>query len=124
MSATMAPPSAPGVIPPPDDTGEADNVLVTICGTPGGPYTIFAGDEPEEDEGDQSEEDVAAMGPAGDQPAPAGKPADSDGAALKIVMDILREAASGAGGESSAQDQFQSGFNGSGGAAPAPVQKY
>lgn len=124
MSATMAPPSAPGVIPPPDDAGEANTVLVTICGTPGGPYTVYAGDEPEEGEGDMSTDDANAMGSAGDQPALEGKPADSDGAALKIVMDILREAASGAGGEGSAQDQFQSGFNGPGGAAPPVTQKY
>lgn len=122
MSATMAPPPAPtpGMDATPDDTG-TDNVLVTICGTPGGPYTIYAGDEPEEGEGNQSEDDVVAMGPVGDQPAPEGKPADSDGAALKIVMDMLREAASG--GPGNADAQFAAGFGGPQ-AGAAPVQKY
>lgn len=112
MSQTMMPPggaAAPPPAPPADDTGgDANKVQVTICGPDGGPYTVYAGDEPEEgDGGDMSMDDTAAMGDAGDQAAPQGEPADSVGAALKIVMGILQGATQGG---SAPADNFAAGF--------------
>jgi hypothetical protein len=141
MSGMMTPPAADPMAGAPmagDDAAGAadadDNVVCTITSDGQGGFMVFAGDEPEGDtEGaDMSEDDASAMGPSGDapmgggSPAPQGQPADSVGAALKIVMGILQDAeSSGPGG--SASDQFSAGFNGP--TAPTPVggppgQKY
>lgn len=135
MSATMsAPPPAAGAMPPPGDDDAAgmadtdDNVVCTVCKDGQGGFIVYAGDEPEGDtEADMSEDDAAAMGPTGDMAAssaPEGRPADSVGAALKIVMDIMQADASGEGGD--AESQFSGGFTGS--QAPTPTgmgaQKY
>jgi hypothetical protein len=122
---------------PEPDADTDDNVVCTICRAPDGGYTVYAGDEPESDQGeaegggaDMSEADTDAMGPAGAQPAggpagmgggmgnggaaeaaepqPQGQPAASIGEALKLAMDIMRQSeASSPGG---AQDQFAAGF--------------
>ncbi len=115
------------------DTDADDQVVVTICKDGQGGYTVYAGDEPESGAGDadMSEDDTAAMGPAGAAPAPNGGaptpqgiPADSMGAALKAAMDIMQSDASASGG-SNPEDNFSSGF---GPAKPAPArgiaQKY
>lgn len=138
-----APPTSGAAGMPPDpsaDMGADDgNVLVTICGNPGGPYTVYAGDEPDSGEGgsadDGSEDDADTMGDADAAPAgvmggvsaPQGQPAASDGAALKITMTILQSAASSQGGPGSADDQLNAGFSASQSPTPAsgpPAQKY
>lgn len=138
MSQTMSPPDAGGKpMGGGDDTGGAsdadDNIVCTIASDGQGGYIVYAGDEPEgSDEGDMSEDDANAMGPAGAAPAPnggapppQGQSAGSVGEALKIVMGILQDAdSSGTGG---AADQFAAGFTGSQAATPAsgPMkQKY
>lgn len=110
--ATPTPP--PGMAAaPPEDTG-SDPVVLTVTMGADGMFTLYAGDEPEEaEQGDMSEDDVAAMGSEGEGPAP--QTADSLGEALKMAMDILKAAAQGAGG-GSAEQQFAAGFTG--GAAP------
>ena len=93
----------------PEEMGPDDNVLVTICKNDDGTYTVYDGDEPEAAEmGDMSGDDTAAMGPSGDEPA--GQPADSIGAALKMAMDILKADASGGDAPGNAADQFAAGF--------------
>lgn len=104
--------------PAPDPTAgaapdAAQPVRVTITGG-GGAYTVYAGDEPDEGGGDMSDEDAGAMGDDA-APAPQGQPADSVGAVLKAVMDILQAGSSG-GAAGSPDDQFAAGF---GGAAPS-----
>ena len=85
---------------------------------------VYSGDEPEGDEsGDMSGDDAAAMGPSGDMPAPQGQPADSVGAALKIVMQLLQSASAGGDQSGAAQDQFAAGFGGGGAAPPSMAQK-
>ncbi len=116
------------------DTDADDQVVVTICKDGQGGYTVYAGDEPESGPGDadMSEDDTAAMGPAGAAPAPNGGaptpqgiPADSMGAALKAAMDIMQSDASASGG-SNPEDQFSAGFGST--AKPPPArgiaQKY
>jgi hypothetical protein len=116
------------------DTGD-DNVLVTICKNGDGSYTVYAGDEPDDDSGDMSDDDADAMGPAGGAPAPAGGmgmgapgggagspqgvPADSIGAALKAALDILNGDKSSEGAPGNADDQFAGGFNASKSPTPA-----
>jgi hypothetical protein len=129
---------------PEPDADTDDNVLVTICQAPGGGYTVYAGDEPEGDQGeppetgDMSEADTDAMGPAGAQPAgggnggaeaaepqPQGQPAASIGEALKLAMDIMRQSENSAAG--GPNDQFAAGFNAPKAPTPAagsPAQKY
>jgi hypothetical protein len=102
------------------------NVLVTITSDGQGGFMVYPGDEPEEDEtGDMSGDDAAAMGPSGDEPASQGEPADSVGAALKLAMTILQSAASGGAGPNNAADNFASGFGAppAGGSSAIP-QKY
>lgn len=119
---------------PSADAGASDETTVcTICMASDGTYTVYAGDEPDDSDGGDgagmSEDDDAAMGGAAGgagapaSPAPAGQHADSIGQALKIAMDVLNAAASSAGGEGSADDQFASGFNDSGAPTPATVRR-
>jgi hypothetical protein len=86
-----------------------------------GTFQLYAGDEPEEgdtgDEGDMSSDDVAAMGSAGEGPAP--QTASSLGEALKMAADILKAAQSSAGG-GSAESNFAAGFQGGAGAMGGP----
>jgi hypothetical protein len=135
-----------GSAPTEPDADTDDNVLVTICRATDGGYTVYAGDEPEGDQGeaeggaDMSEADTDAMGPAGDQaaggpagmggnggapeaaePQPQGQPAASIGEALKAAMDILRSSEASAPG--GAQDQFAAGFAAPREPTPA-AQKY
>ncbi len=106
------------------DTGDqSDTVVVTITKGSDGSYTVYAGDEPDGDEG-ESEDDDAAMGGPGAAPSggdmsasSGGQHADSIGQALKITMDMLQADKSSAGGEGSADDQFAAGFNGGTGGA-------
>jgi hypothetical protein len=153
MSAAM-PAAGAGMMPPdpgadPSAAGDADadsddNVVCTICSDGQGGYVIYSGDEPESggagDTDDGSEDDADAMGPAGDAPAGGasamggggasdaqGQPADSLGAALKIVMTILQSAQSSQGAPGNADSQFAAGFSAS--KSPTPVsgpmsQKY
>jgi hypothetical protein len=140
--------AGPGMAAGPEpDADSDDNVLVTICRAPDGGYTVYAGDEPEgdqgeaADQGDMSEADTEAMGPAGAQPAggaggnggaaeaaepqPQGQPAASIGEALKAAMDILRQSENTAAG--GPNDQFAAGFNAPKAPTPAagsPMQKY
>jgi hypothetical protein len=113
-----------------DDTGdtgaeaEESDVLVTIARDPAGGYLVYAGDEPEEDEGGAEDEGAEAGAGAGGGMAAgggeeAGQHADSVGAALKLAMDIMQEAENSAGAPGSSEDQFAAGF--AGGAAPAPA---
>jgi hypothetical protein len=112
------------------DTGESEesDVLVTIARDPAGGYLVYAGDEPEEDEGGAEDEGAEGNGEAGAGAgagmasgggAEAGQHADSVGAALKAAMDILQESENSAGAPGSSEDQFAAGF--AGGAAPAPA---
>ncbi len=127
----MAPPApggplgAPGGMPPPapdDDTGGGDTVVCTITKGADGGYTVYAGDEPDNDDqgGGMSDADTQAMGPGGDMAAPQGVPAAGVGEALKAVMDVLKADASSEGAPGTAEDQLAAGFGGAGGAgAPA-----
>jgi len=123
---TVAPDAAPD-----DDTGEDEGstVLVTICKASDGTYTVYSGDEPEDDgaEGDdegsadEGDETVAAGGGdegEGGEGEPEGQAADSIGAALKLTMDILKQDAETENGESGS-DAFQAGFDGGASASPA-----
>jgi hypothetical protein len=124
------------------DTDTGSDVLVTICSDGQGGYTVYAGDESDNDSGggDMSEDDDDAMGAGGGggmgggamaggggggdpgSAAPQGQAASSIGEALKIAMTILQGDASSQGG-ASADDSFASGF----GASPTPAsggQKY
>jgi hypothetical protein len=108
--------------PAPDDAGDSDdNVVLTVTMGADGTFTLYAGDEPEGgdagDEGDVSSDDVAAMGSAGEGPAP--QTAGSLGEAVKICADTLKAAQSGIGG-GSAEANFASGFTGGAGAMGAP----
>ncbi len=121
----MPPPGVGGAAPPPpapDDASDSDdNVVLTVTMGADGTFTLYAGDEPEEgdtgDEGDVSPDDVAAMGSAGEGPAP--QTASSLGEALKMAADILKAAVSGIGG-GSAESNFASGFQGGAGAMGGP----
>ena len=107
------------------DTGSDSNVLVTITGEAGGPYTVYAGDEPEGGGDDMSSDDDAASvaggapggsadiggGAASGGDTSGGQPAATVGAALKLAMDILSGGGSASGGPS-AQDNFDAGFGG------------
>ena len=141
-----------GVAPPPDptagagpdpDAGSDETVVCTITKTADGGYKVYAGDEPEDDDGgaDMSEDDADVMGSSGSGasgggagggaaggPGDAGmasgsgaqgQPASSIGAALKEAMTILQADASSAGAPGSADDQFTAGFGAS--KAPTPV---
>jgi hypothetical protein len=97
-------------------------VVLTVTMGADGSFTLYAGDEPEEggdtgDEGDMSSDDVAAMGSAGEGPAP--QTASSLGEALKMAADILKAAQSSAGG-GSAESNFAAGFTGGAGAMGGP----
>lgn len=126
-----------------DDPGGAadsdDNVVVTVCSDGQGGFVIYAGDEPESGDsgdddtgGDGMGADAGAMGAGGGAAggdmggAPQGQPADSVGAALKIIMTILQENQSSQGGAGSSEDQFAAGFSGSQSPTPAASrgQKY
>ncbi len=122
----MPPPGVGGAAagaPPPDDASDSDdNVVLTVVMSPDGTFQLYAGDEPEEggdtgDEGDMSSDDVAAMGSAGEGPAP--QTANSLGEALKMAADILKAAQSSAGG-GSAESNFAAGFQGGAGAMGGP----
>ncbi len=136
----LPPPAPPaglgaGAPPPPGpmagagadpDAGSDETTVCTITKTADGTYMVYAGDEPEDDDGgaDMSEDDAdigmgdggaaggggggASMGGAGGSVG--GKPADSIGAALKEAMTILQADASSEGAPGSAEDQFSSGF--------------
>lgn len=116
-----APPPMPpsgGMAPPPapdqgsDAGGEDSDVLATVVKNDDGSYTVYAGDEPDSGGGDMSTDDADAMGPAGDAAAPSGQHADSVGAALKIVLDLLNADKSSEGAPGSAEDQLAAGFSG------------
>lgn len=125
MSASMATQAPAGADPTvgaaPDDAGGSDSdVLVTITSDGQGGFMVYAGDEPEG--GDLSEDDANAMGggaQAGATPSSGGQPADSVGAALKIVMTILQENQSSQGAPGGSQDQFEAGFGASKSPTPA-----
>lgn len=138
---TPPPGGAAGGMMPPDpsaggDAGSdagSDDVIVTICKNDDGSYTVYAGDEPDADSGDMSEDDADAMGAAGTAPAPGGgapppegQPADSIGAALKIALDLLNADKSSEGAPGNADDQLAAGFSASQSPTPAtgPAQKY
>lgn len=125
------------------DSGGGDDVVVTICSDGQGGYLVYAGDEPSDSDSDVSDDDADAMdagggagagpgggaamgGPGGGVPAPQGQPADSIGAALKIVMTILQGDQSSQGGGGSPDDQFSAGFSASKSPTPATgaPQKY
>ena len=68
-----ADPMAGGAAPGGDagaDTDSDSDVLVTIVKNDDGSYTVYAGDEPDQGAGDQSDDDADAMGGAGGAPAP------------------------------------------------------
>ena len=115
-----------------DDQGEdedsGDQVLVTITKSADGTYMVIAGDE-EDDEGEGSDEDAGgedegasgaepgASGETGDESE--GKPANSIGAALKLVMDILKSDEAESSGQGSEADNFSAGYSGD--QAPTPA---
>lgn len=115
--------SNPGQTPPdqPDptaptgdsaDDGSQDSgstTVVTICKEADGSYMVYAGDAPEDGEGDEGD-----AGGGGDMGAPQGTPADSVGAALKAAMDVLKQDENGG-----AQSEFDAGFTGGSAASPA-----
>lgn len=117
------PPADPGAAgmsaggaPAPDDTGDDDqdqggrpNIICSIADNGDGTFTVYQGDEPDEDEGaGESQQDMELGAPsAADQ---GGQHADSIGAALKMVMNILQESASSQGAPGSSESQFQAGF--------------
>jgi hypothetical protein len=118
----------PGSAATPPDAGASDDAggdqtVVTITKGADGSYTVYAGDEPDDEgSGDgsgMSEDDDAAMagGASGGSAASdmAGQHADSVGQALKLAMDIMNADKSSTAGEGSAQDQFAAGFNGGSG---------
>lgn len=100
-----------------DDT--AERVLVTISKAADGTYTVYTGDEPDDDEGsgaDLSEDDMDAGAGAAPGAAEAsdeeGQHCATIGAALKATLDILNNDASSEGAPGSAEDQFAAGYNG------------
>lgn len=99
---------------------QSDNVLVTIASDPNGGFLVYAGDEPEGDEG-ASDDDAAAGGAAGAAPGASGQHVDTVGAALKAALDILNEAGNSAGEPGSSEDQFQLGFGAD--QSPTPAAK-
>lgn len=137
---TPPPGGAAGGMMPPDPSAGGDagsnaggDVIVTICKNDDGSYTVYAGDEPDADSADISEDDADAMGAAGAAPAPGGgaappegQPADSIGAALKAALDILTADKSSEGAPGNADDQLAAGFSASQSPTPAtgPSQKY
>lgn len=92
-------------------------VVCTITKGDDGSYTVYAGDEPDND--DMSGDDAAALGGAGGASDTQGMPADSIGAALKAALDILNADKSSDGAPGNADDQFQAGFSGSTSPTPA-----
>ena len=82
---------------PAPEAEAGDTVVVTICKSADGVYTVYAGEEPEEPGEPAEGEEPAA--------APEGEKADSIGAALKAAMDILKQDEDQAGG-----DQFSAGY--------------
>jgi hypothetical protein len=120
----------------PADSGDGDNVVVSICKNDDGSYTVYAGSPPDSSGGaDMSGDDADAMGAAGGGPAgsPAGgppsgggmggddggQPADSIGAALKIAMDLLQADKGSEGAPGNADDQLNAGFSASKSPTPA-----
>lgn len=92
----------------PMDDGPSDTPVVTISKADDGSYVVYAGDEPD---ADSDGGDDASAAP------PQGQPADSIGAALKIALQIMTADKSSEGAPGNADDQFQSGFDGT--ATPA-----
>lgn len=127
MSQSLSAPPPPAA-PDPAPAAPASDVLVTICSSGDGSYTVYSGDEPDDAGGaDMSADDAGAMGADGDAPGAQGQPADSIGAALKAAMTILQAAASSAGGAGTADDQMAAGFGASQSPTPAGspmAQKY
>lgn len=104
------------------DAGDDHQVLLTVCKEADGTYSLIQGDEEEADDAGAGGAEGAS--PAEDADASENKQNfDSIGALLKGVLDILKADASSEGGEGSADDQFQAGFDESKPAAPA-AQKY
>lgn len=88
---------------PADDAGGSDSTtVVTICKEAGGGYVVYAGEKPDDSQGEEG----ADMGAQG-------TPADSVGAALKAALDILKADDNGG-----AQADFQSGYDGGSNASP------
>lgn len=136
-----------------DEDGD-ETVLVTITKGADGGYTVYAGDEPEEDggEGEEGDEGAADGGDEGDETGtgeggteaaagapeaggedegaeaePEGEKCETIGAALKAAMDILKNDEAESNGEGSDQDNFAAGFAGGSEASPptpAMAQKY
>ena len=112
---------------PADGTSTDQNVLCTVVSNGDGSFTVYAGDEP--DEAEESAEGAPAGGAAAPDEEDQGKQCASVGAALKAVLDILKEAEASSGAEGSSQDQFSAGFDGGSSASPAKsksslAQKY
>ena len=113
-----------------DDAGPT--VLLTVMDNGDGTYKLIEGDEPDEDEGDETAAGATGSAAGEDQGAgegeEAGKDYDSPGALLKGILDILQEHESSAGGEGSSDDQFAAGYAGGSSASPSKptplAQKY
>lgn len=86
-----------------DDAGSDSTVVATICKDADGTYTVYAGEKP-------------AAPEEGAEPGSNGTPAESVGAALKAVLDVLKADESGA--EGSPDDNFAAGFDGGSNASP------
>lgn len=104
-----------------DDTPGDEDVLLTVCKEADGTYSLIKGDEEDADGADAAGSADAGAGADSNK-----QTFDSIGALLKGILDLLKEDASSAGADGSADSQFQSGFDDSAPAKPASpmVQKY
>lgn len=106
--ADMAPATS-GVAPGDADEGAEPDVILTVCKDPAGGFTLYKGDEPEEDEGAVS---AAAGASPGAAAAPAGDEGESEGQHFDSPQELLRGIMELLNSDSGADDAFAAGFKG------------
>lgn len=119
-----------------DDQDDGSTVLLTVMVNKDGTYELIAGDEDEDEGADESGDDAepgedeggeAGGGGEGEEGGgqPEGQTFDSVGALLKGILDLVKNHEDMAGGEGSADSNFNAGFEGGAAASPPKMaQKY
>lgn len=94
------------------DDDDDDDVILTVCKDPDGGFTLYKGDEPEDDE---EGDDAGAPTAPGGTPAPGGADADEDedeGQHFDTAPELLRGIMQMLESDSGAEEAFAGGFKG------------